>query len=134
MEVKCPPQSLNFHIVSMLQLPTNEVQPMSRKRSELRQHVNSIARNLKLQPMCSGLVHSQGTCGLWSEDEFRDAATRSLTLTSSCSSNICRQFWRKQNRTGGQSRLGAFEMQEINFTSSMCSYSQRLSWNELLVC
>ena len=77
---------------------------------------------------------SQGTCGLWSEDEFRDAATRSLTLTSSCSSNICRQFWRKQTRTGGQSRLGAFGMQEINFTSSMCSYSQRLSWNELLVC
>ena len=104
------------------------------KRSELRRHVNSVARNLKLQPMCSGLVHSQGTCGLWSEDEFRNAATRSLTFTSSCSSNICRPFWRKQTRTGGQSRLGAFGMQEINFTSSMCRYSQRLSWNELLVC
>lgn len=57
MEVKCPSQSLNFPMESMLQLPTNEVQPISKKRSELRQNVNSVARNLKLQPMCSGLVH-----------------------------------------------------------------------------
>ena len=27
MEVKCPSQSLNFHMESMLQLPTKEVQP-----------------------------------------------------------------------------------------------------------